>query len=455
MAYARARGDQVLIVHGVRNPETRAVEQRILYTFYSRAEASEFVEGATERVERQLEHEYPEIRFDWDGLRERLAELAPGLPEGDEAADVVRAGLRDDLAGIARVLGTLDPSLYTGASELVAAHRGELRFVRDLVDATLAAGAGKCAGVDGLGRLGRSAEPSLLAQELAESYEDRGEPGMTRSAIAFLTAAYPGWIDGHIALGDRALDDGDGEAAAQHYQRAAELAAGSARRNGRRGATGIHRKSLRRALGGLGVAQLQLGHCKKALDIAERLAVESKNTIDADLVRAPAWLGLGRWRLAFDAAKRLVEVYPEQSILVAIAAAHAGYDDEARVFGVRAALTAPLATRVLIGAKTGRVEAGEAARDVRLGLHMRAELKAYLAGSTTGLRRLRETASHPVIARHVAEVLDFRAKHTADPAEHSVIFKRTQELRSAAFAESLAAQCFGTSTTAARPEMLH
>ena len=41
MAYVRRRGNQVAVVHGEREPNTRAVQQQILFTLYSRPEALE------------------------------------------------------------------------------------------------------------------------------------------------------------------------------------------------------------------------------------------------------------------------------------------------------------------------------------------------------------------------------------------------------------------------------
>lgn len=48
MAYVRARGDQLTIVQGEREPETGKVEQRILFTLYSKAEALEALDRGDE-----------------------------------------------------------------------------------------------------------------------------------------------------------------------------------------------------------------------------------------------------------------------------------------------------------------------------------------------------------------------------------------------------------------------
>ena len=67
MAYVRARGNQLAIVHGEREPETGKVEQRILFTLYSKAEALEALgcrgEATSERFRYLLERGHPDVKF--------------------------------------------------------------------------------------------------------------------------------------------------------------------------------------------------------------------------------------------------------------------------------------------------------------------------------------------------------------------------------------------------------
>ena len=67
MAYVRQRGRQVMIVHGVRDPETRAVEQRILCTLYTREEALDALgrrdPGTAEEFRVLMEQRHPELTF--------------------------------------------------------------------------------------------------------------------------------------------------------------------------------------------------------------------------------------------------------------------------------------------------------------------------------------------------------------------------------------------------------
>jgi hypothetical protein len=68
MPYVRKRGKQIAIVHGERDPETGKVQQRILFTIYSKAEALRIIGRKDKSNARYfqdlLAHEYSGIRFD-------------------------------------------------------------------------------------------------------------------------------------------------------------------------------------------------------------------------------------------------------------------------------------------------------------------------------------------------------------------------------------------------------
>jgi hypothetical protein len=77
MPYVRRRGNQLAIVHGERHPETRAVEQRILFTLYSKAEVKEAIESKNGKVggrfKELMEERYPDISFNWKKIRTDLS----------------------------------------------------------------------------------------------------------------------------------------------------------------------------------------------------------------------------------------------------------------------------------------------------------------------------------------------------------------------------------------------
>jgi hypothetical protein len=87
MAYIRRKGNQLALVHGARDAKTGKVEQRVLFTLYSKAEALEAIgrgsgsEGGSHRFRSLLEREYPSIRFNWDKIQQGIADNLEHLPD--------------------------------------------------------------------------------------------------------------------------------------------------------------------------------------------------------------------------------------------------------------------------------------------------------------------------------------------------------------------------------------
>ena len=76
MAYVRRRGKQLAIVHGQRDSETKKVDQRILFTIYSKPEALEVLgrgeRSGKHRFRTLLDAQNPGIRFRWERMYEAI-----------------------------------------------------------------------------------------------------------------------------------------------------------------------------------------------------------------------------------------------------------------------------------------------------------------------------------------------------------------------------------------------
>ncbi|RLJ15996.1 hypothetical protein DJ030_06310 [bacterium endosymbiont of Escarpia laminata] len=87
MAYIRRKGNQLALVHGARDAKTGKVEQRVLFTLYSKAEALEAIgrgsggEGGSHRFRSLLEREYPSIRLNWNKIQQGIADSLVHLPD--------------------------------------------------------------------------------------------------------------------------------------------------------------------------------------------------------------------------------------------------------------------------------------------------------------------------------------------------------------------------------------
>ena len=87
MAYVRTHGKQNAIVHGERDPGSGKVQQRVLFTLYSRPEAlaalgrREGEENNRWNFQGLLELKHPAIRFDWKRIQAGVEERLDQLPE--------------------------------------------------------------------------------------------------------------------------------------------------------------------------------------------------------------------------------------------------------------------------------------------------------------------------------------------------------------------------------------
>ena len=138
MAYVRRRGKQVLIVHGERDREAGKVEQRVLFTIYSKAEAREALAqlgrpggGSFGQL---LEEAHPDVRLDRARARKGIQELLGALPdECDTKEERVRSRFRESLASFARQLMLADPQHLLTSARLIQEHRLELEWLADLI----------------------------------------------------------------------------------------------------------------------------------------------------------------------------------------------------------------------------------------------------------------------------------------------------------------------------------
>ena len=134
MAYVRTHGNQIAIVHGERDPETRKVQQRVLFSLYSRPEAIAALGRDGESgwdLGQMLEVYYPTVRFDWEKIRQGIEERMDSLPESyPYSTGQVLGRFRDDLVAFVRQLEVADPQSVYSAAQLLSGQRRELEYDR-------------------------------------------------------------------------------------------------------------------------------------------------------------------------------------------------------------------------------------------------------------------------------------------------------------------------------------
>lgn len=448
MAYVRRRGNQLAIVRGVRSPETKKVEQQILFTLYSKGEALAALgkdEGADAfRFRSLVEHANPDVRFDWEAISRAIAENLEALPETyDYRPARLRAAFRRELLALTRQLVMSDPMESTATRQLVDDHREALEYLRDLIDRRLSAPPQ----VDSewsrdnawYWRFAtRPAEVPADVEEHAADLYERQEYARSAAAFRVLTEAFPDYAEGHNYLGLIALDQRRTEEAVEHFERAVEVGRRLLpRRVPRSGWWSDHRtRPYMRGLRNLALALVESKRYEEALVTCDRLATECDDVITAAAHRASAYLDTRRWQEALAAARYIHQISPGESIVAAFAAFELGREAEARALFLHAALNKPRTVGVLLGARFVKPRDREEAVDHNDGVRLARAVDDFLRRRRPASRRFFAGLwEHPIVKDLREEVTIVTARWQAERKGHDrTAYDRMQELRSWEFA---------------------
>jgi len=108
------------------------VDQKTLFTFYSRAEAEAAVGPRRRELQRILEDRYPQVRFEWDNLWKAVREHLDVLPDTYDYDDRSRQRFEGGLRAFARELLLADPRTQPqGGAESTRLALAELRPAED------------------------------------------------------------------------------------------------------------------------------------------------------------------------------------------------------------------------------------------------------------------------------------------------------------------------------------
>jgi tetratricopeptide (TPR) repeat protein len=395
VAYVRMRGNQVAIVQGARHPKTKKVEQEVLFTLYSKAEAKEALGKEASRFRMMLEQRHPNVRFNWDELRRGIAENLDALPENyDYRSTRLQDRFKTDLARFAKQVVLADPEHLAASAELLRAHRGQLEYLRELLDWRLTTPDAEPHEYNRdnefLWRFemrGDDVPPDV--EEHASAFFERGEYEKARAAFGLLTAAFDDYADGHNKLGLIALEEGKVDEAIVHFERTVEIGRRVLPKRIAKDSwwTDLDTRPFMRGLGNLALAQNQAGRYDDALTTCRRLETECHDDITAASHRAAVFLNTRKWQHALDAALHIHQVHPSESLIAAFAAFELGRQAEARKWFLHAMLNAPRTVGLVLGMKLQRPSTGLDAEDHNGGVGMSLAIDGYLRGRRPAARR--------------------------------------------------------------------
>ncbi len=398
MAYVRTHGNQVAIVHGERDPESGKVQQRVLFTLYSRPEALAVLGRGEERrwnFQGMLEGRYPGIRFQWKRIEAGIEERLDHLPDVYPYRPAEFLGrFREDLCTFTRQLELADPQEMYSAAELLTAQRHELEYLRELIEWRLRLCEQKESEWNTDNRFFwrhrlRSQEVSgEIMEKMAELY-NRGEYERLEALARFFIECFDLYADGHRYLGLVALERREHEQAIEHFEQAAEVG----RRLFPKRLAKKHfwvdtdTRPYMRALRGLTTALLRSGRVDEALELCDRMERECGDEDAATTFRSHALLLARRWEEALEQARRLVNIWPEHSYIAAFASFELGRPGDARAWFLHALLNMPHAGHLVLRLRHPRPADSFEADDHNAGVELLRDLAPYFEGRRAAVRR--------------------------------------------------------------------
>jgi len=452
VAYVRARGSQVLIVHGERDPATRRVVQRILFTIYSKEEAKQAladIERGGGRFGSLLESAHRGLRFDWKRLGRDLRAQLHVLPdEYDVYEERVRSRFLEAIRVFARRLMQADPQVLMPAAELIREQRPALEFLKELIEWRVKLSDQKRSewNVDTrfYWRFERaSREVPLDVEELAAGLLEKGDLDRAEAAFQLMVEGFEGYAEGHNYLGLIALERDRLDEAIGRFRRTIELGRRLfpkriARREYWRD---LETRPYMRGLRNLALALNRAGQWEDALAVCDRLEQECDDRVTAMARRSSVYLNTGRWPEAVSAAEYVRGIDPSTASLVAALALFESNRRRAALAAfLHGALNGPRAARMLLGLKPRAPRSSDEARDHNAGVELRRDLAAYLRDRRrASLRFFAGVLARPAMADLLAEieavVERWREQHRTGERE---AFDRLRLMRGLAFAEQRA-----------------
>lgn len=452
MAYVRARGSQVLVVHGERDPATRKVEQRILFTIYSKAEAHEALADmgrAGGRFGALLERAHPDLRFDWKRLARDLRAQIHVLPDDyDVREERVRSRFREALRAFARQLMQADPQELMPSAEIIREQRLALGFLAELIEWRVKLCEQKESQWNKDTRFywrfeGASREIPLDIEERAADLWEKRELDRAEAAFRLMVDCFDGYAEGHNYLGLIALERDRLDEAIACFRRAIELGRRLfpkriARKNFWKD---LETRPYMRGMRNLAFALNRAGHWEEALAVCDRLERECDDRITAMAHRSSVYLNTGRWAEAAGAAQYLRGIDPAvASLVAAFAFFEVGRQRAALASFLHGALNAPRAARMVLGLKDRKPRSSDDVRDHNSGIDLRRDLHAYLRGGRRpSLRCFARIVAVPEVAGLLAEIEAVVARwHEQHRTREREAFERMNLMHGIPFAEDRA-----------------
>ncbi len=424
MAYIRKRGNQLVIVHGERDPETGKVQQRILFTIYSKAEALS-ISGRKDLTrsnwfQDMLEMQNPGIRFPWLKIKQSIEENLHGLPDlYNYKASRLQENFRTELCSFAKQIILTDPQELFSSAQLIKSNQYELDFISDLIRLRLEL---------------REQSPNewnkddpfywrssmrgeqvpAEAEEMAKSYYKNGNFDKAKAVFKMLIDCFKNYAEGYNYLGLIALEERNFDEALPLFRDT--ISVGQRLFPKKLGKKHfwieLSTRPYMRGMRNLAYTLNMAGEFDEALSICNRLESQCDDTITADSYRAQIYMNMQFWQQAFEAALVVHQTIPSFAFITSMACFELRRYKEALQLFLFGALNYPQASMLLTGQSTYPVSNDEIT-DYNEGVGLCGSLHNYKSNQTPASQKFfKSIITHPVVIESLKKLSD--AKKTLD-----------------------------------------
>lgn len=450
MAYVRRRGNQVLIVHGHRDPQTGKVVQRTLFALYSREEAQRVLGTGKREFRALLREQFPQLNLDWRKIEREIESLVGVLPEVYESrgGEAFAGDFREALVAFARQIILASPQDRPEGAEALRAHRQQLGFLREIIDSALSSLDRKAERPGERERdfhwrfamYGNEVPPGV--EESAASMYEEGNLDQAEAAFRLLVDAFDHYAEGYNFLGCIAYDRGNLPEAIEMYQKAASLGRNLFPKRIARSRywSDLSTRPYMRGLQNLAMSLIATRQYDEALVVCDRLERECDDGITADSHRAAIHLNTGMWAAAAEAAERLRGLHASESFVSAFARAELGQWRETLASFLHAALNHPGTARMLVGTRNAKPRTYDEASDHNTGVSLLRSLSGYLGGrrNPRARRFFRGLVRDPRVAKLLDEIETVRRRWFEERPADRALFDRMHEMQTLDFARQQA-----------------
>lgn len=459
MAYVRKKGNQVAIVHGQRDSETGTVRQITLFTFFSKAEAYRAIgkgnKDQSNYFQSLLQNEHPAIKFNWKSINKGIADNLSVLPDLAEYREHrLESNFREGLHSFTREIVQADPYSLAPSAKLLLAHKGQLEFLRDLIDMKLDLidtiendfnGDNEFYWRQSLHGWGINSEVEGMA---AEYYHD-GDYEKAISAFTLLTEVFPNYAEGHNYLGLIYLNIGKLDGAIKHLKQTIELGRKMFPKRIRKDQYWSDHKTRPyiRGIRNLTLTLIRKGSYNEALSYCDILDSECGDEITSACHRAAIYLNIGEWSLAEKNAIKIMQVSPMEAAVAALAQYEQGKLLAAREHILYAAFNNPLGVGILINGTAKKSVGFIDAEDYNSGIDTRAAIRTYLSRRSSKFKKFfASILAHPEVDSLLREITECAVNHSKikDHGKHRTDFNRRNELKEFKFAQRIASSLKST-----------